>query len=196
MSTSLAALQAEVYKLTNRPDLINETEVAVKAATLKAHQSDFYSKDLFESGVIFDSAEYLQSLDYKALVPQYRALKYIRKSDVSGLEGAFLEVISTEQVLDGYGVTREDVVYLGGLYLQIRSSTELQYILFGCYENPVITASAFSSWIADEHPYAVIFDAVATVFKTIGFDEQAAIYKQMVAEQYAELKMELAVKGE
>ena len=44
-------LVAEVYLLTARGDLTAETQSAVKAATLKAHKSDFFSKDIFETGV-------------------------------------------------------------------------------------------------------------------------------------------------
>ena len=45
---TLAELIAEVYLLTNRPDRVAMTTSAVKAATLKAHKSDFFSKDIHE----------------------------------------------------------------------------------------------------------------------------------------------------
>ena len=41
------------HTITNRPDLINETKLAVKAATLKIHQSDYYYRDLIEQGIAF-----------------------------------------------------------------------------------------------------------------------------------------------
>jgi hypothetical protein len=61
-------------------------------------------------------------------------------------------------------------------------------MLLGCYLHPDITEESYSSWIADEHPYAIISDAAATVFKMIGFDEQAAYQKQNVTEQIAMLR--------
>ena len=47
----------DVYTMTKRPDLVAETKLAVKAATLKAHQSDFYPKDIYETGIQFSRSE-------------------------------------------------------------------------------------------------------------------------------------------
>lgn len=183
---TFSELLADVYTLTNRPDLVNETKVAVKSATLKAHQIDFFYKDLFETGIQWSPVAYVQSLDYRTLVPRWRALKYLRKYDASGsgLPGAFLTILTPEQVLDSYSLAKEDVCYGAGEMIEIKSSTEDEYMLLGCYINPDITELSYSSWVALDHPYAIVFDAVATVFKTIGFDEQSAEYRRMVAEQY------------
>jgi hypothetical protein len=187
---NFAELCSEVYTATNRPDLVNETKMAVKAATLKAHQSDYYYKDLFETALSFSTPDYVQSLEYRSLIPQYRALKYIRKTDVNGIDSdQFLEILTPDHVVDSYGLNKTDICYVAGSTIQIKSSTELEYVFFGCYVNPVITEGGYNSWVALEHPYAVVFDAVSTVFKMIGFDEQAAMYKQMVMEQLMELKL-------
>jgi hypothetical protein len=179
----------EVYLLTNRPDLVAETQTAVKAATLKAHQSDFYYKDLYEVGVSFPDSDYVQSLEYKQIIPTWRALKYIRKSDAGGNTGKFLTVLTPEETIDSYGANREDVCYVAGAVVQIKSSTQLQYIFLGCYVNPSIVIGSYNSWVAADHPYCIVFDAVATIFKMIGFDEQAVMYRNMVTEQLAELRI-------
>ena len=61
-------------------------------------------------------------------------------------------------------------------------------IIGGCYLNPDITSLNYTSWIALDHPYAIIFDAAATVFKSIGKDEEAAAYRNMVVEQILMIK--------
>ena len=143
---AFSSIVSEVYNLTNRPDLVAETETAVKAATLKAHASDFYPKDLFESGVIFDTAAYFQSLGYKQLLPRWRSLEYLRKYDAVGMvAGDFLKVITPEQTLDSYSINKENVVYLAGDMLEIRSNTQLQYILLGCYLHPDVTVDGYTS---------------------------------------------------
>ena len=58
--TTLTDLCAYVYTITNRPDLFTETKLAVKAATLKMHQSDYYYRDLLEQGIAFDTSDYTQ----------------------------------------------------------------------------------------------------------------------------------------
>lgn len=180
---TFAELLADVITLTNRTDLVAETKLAVKAATLKVHQSDFFYKDLFETGISFVESSYAQQLDYRALLPRYRALKYIRKSDLAGIPGTFLEVLTPSEVLDTYGIAKENICYVAGEIIQIKSSTSLQYALFGCYINPDITELGFSSWVALDHPYAIVYEAAVTVFKTIGYDEQASLYSKMAAEQ-------------
>ena len=181
-------LLAEVYTLTNRPDLVNETKLSVKAATLKAHQLDFFYKDLYEVGVQFSTSDYIQALEYRTISPLYRSLKYIRKTDASGTPGEFLSVITPAMSLDRYGNQREDICYGAGEVIQIKSSTMLQFILFGCYRNPDISESAYNSWIAIDHPYAIVYEAAATVYKQIGQDEQAAVFKRMTDEQFAMLR--------
>lgn len=187
---TLAELQQEVYTLTNRPALIAETLTAVRSATLKLHQLDYFYRDLFETGVVFNSSAYLQQIDYYSLVPRYRALKYIRKTDSTGQEqGTFFDVIPPETVLDQYYTNREDVCYVAGRYIQLRSSTEVQYVLWGMYLNPDISVATFDSWIAVQHPYAIVFEAAAIVFKAIGDTEQFAAYTQLAAQQAAEVKL-------
>lgn len=191
MNATLTALVADVFSMTNRPDLVNQTILAVKAATLKAHHSDFYPKDIFETGVVFDSAAYLQSLEYKLLIPRYRALKYMRKTDVLATDtGLLFTVVVPEQIVDAYNVNKDDIVYLAGSVLNIRSSTLLQYLFMGCYVHPDITDDGYDSWIYLDHPFAIVYEAVAMIFKSIGFDEQATMFQRIVAEQYAELKID------
>ena len=186
---TLNELIAEVYTITNRPDLVGQTLTAVRSATLKLHQSDYYYKDLRETGVSFVSALYVQSLEYRPLFPKWRALKYVRKTDVDGTDtGAFLELVVPENVLDNYKQNRNDICYVAGEVIQIRSSTQVQYIILGRYDNPDITQAGYDSWIALDHPYAIVFEAASTVFKMIGDTDQFAAYTQLAAMQLVELR--------
>ena len=100
-------LVADIYLITNRSDLVNETKSAVKAATLKAHKSDFYSKDIFEAGIEFDTPDFRQSLDYITLLSNFRAISYLRRvEDELDDKGTFFEIIAPTEVLDGYGEGR------------------------------------------------------------------------------------------
>ena len=195
MPTSFASLVADVITLTNRPDLVNETSLAVRAATLKAHQSDDYIKDLYEYSLQFGLPDYYQSLEYKTVLPLWRKPRYIRKYDSTGsAPGPFLEYVVPEKIMDEYKVDRLDIFYVAGSFVQIRSSTSLQYILVGVYQNPVVTEVGYNSWIADDHPFAIIYEAAATVFKMIGLDDQVPVFRNLVAEQFQLLKQH-AVTG-
>jgi len=184
---SFTDLCNDVYTITNRPDLIAETKLAVKQATLKMHQLDYFPKDLYETGIIWNPVAFIQSLAYKSLVPRWRTFKYLRKYQ-DDLPGDFFKLLSPDETLDRYSINKENICYIAGDQLEIRSSTEDSTMLLSCYLHPDITEDTFTSWIANEHPYAIISDAAASVFKMIGFDEQAAYQKQNVTEQVAMLR--------
>ena len=188
---TLSELRQEVYTLTNRPDLVAQTLSAIRAATLKIHQSDYYYKDLVETGVLFSSPAYLQQIEYRILLPKWRALKYLRKTDSTGFaDGAFFEVLAIpEMVEDQYKLNRNDVCYVAGSVIQVRSSTQLQYAILSAYVNPDITEAGYNSWLAEDHPYAIVFEAASNVFKMIGDTDQFAAYSQLSAQQMAEVRM-------
>jgi len=183
---TLTELQEEVYAITNRPDLADRTLSAIRASTLKLHQADYFYKDLFESGITFSIPAYLQQIEYRTLFPRWRSLKYIRKSDVTAApDGKFIEVITPDQVLDDYKLNRNDVCYVAGETINIRSSTDLQYIFLGCYLNPNVTLAGYSSWIAIDHPWAIIQTAAAQIFRSTGKQEEWAASTREAAEQFA-----------
>lgn len=183
---------AEVITITKRPDLQTKIESNVKAATLKAHHSDFYYRDLFEIPVQFTNLFPLQSFLPTEVAPQFRKAKYIRLwvGDTSGDVGQFLTPIQIENSVDGYGYIKTNVFYMAGQLLQLRGTCALDKVLFGCYQHPIISPStAYSSWIAVDMPYAIIYEAARVTFKSISFTEQANEYSALVNEQYAELKL-------
>lgn len=190
--TTFASLVQEVIILTKRPDLVDATNLAVQAATLKAHHSDVFFKDLFETGISFDESRILQSFQYKQLIPLYRSIKYMRKCDGSTSPPTpldFLKYIDPTNALDSYGIQKPNVYYIAGTVIQIRSICAEQNFLFGCYVHPNITPDGYNSWIADEQKFAIIYEAVAIIFKTVGYDEQVPTYRAMVADEYAILKI-------
>ncbi len=181
---SLTSLMSDVYTITNRDDLVAETKLAVKMATLKLHQADQFPRDIFETGIIWNPVDYIQSLDYRTLIPNWRSFKYLRKY-ADGAAGQFFEYLTPDQTLDRYLINKENICYTAGSQLEIRSSTQDSTMLIGCYVNPDVTDVGYSSWIADMHPYAIVCDAAATVFLGIGFQEQASAQKNLAAEQLA-----------
>jgi hypothetical protein len=195
---TLTELLQEVYNITNRPDLYSRTVSAVQSATLALHQREYWPRDLRESGIQFTTAEYLQSWEYAVNFPHFRALKYIRRSDAVGSpNGPFLEVITPDQVVDSYGINKENVCYLAGDVIQIRSCPQIQYAFVGVYVNPDITISGFSSWIANQNPYAIIHNAAAKILPAIGKREEVPAQVAFAQEHYqALLTSSLLAKGE
>jgi hypothetical protein len=187
---TLAELIAEVYTITNRPDRVAETLTAVRSATLKLHQSDFYYKDLFETGISFTTAEYIQDFEYRTFIPRFRQLKWLRDWDPIGeVAGKFYTVIAPENALDDYNLAREDICYVAGPNLHIRSKAQFQYALLSCYIHPDITELGYDSWIALDHPYAIVYEAASSLLRMIGKPDESNAIKIMANEQLAEIRI-------
>lgn len=179
----------EVFLLTKRPDLTERTQSAVRAATLKAHHSDFYYKDIYEQSVQFAEALYIQNFQPTDIFARFRKAKYIRRYE-DGEALGFFQPIQIENAIDGYGDHKTEVFYQAGQLLQIRGKWPVNIVLFGAYLHPTITPeNAFCSWIADEMPWAIIYEAARVINKSIGKDREAAEMQGLTAEQYVELKM-------
>lgn len=210
-------LVSNVYTLTNRPDLVAETATAVAAATLRAHHFDFFYKDLVEQALTFNVLQFWQHIPLSTF-PNFRALKYIRKfypgtgpfnppaqdnspSNLPPLygtyydpganlpDGRFFKIITPEEVLDAYFINKIDVAYVAGQTINCRSGDNFQNALVGYYAHPNILPATYNSWIAVEHPYAIIFAAAAIVFKTIGYDEQNQQYQQLMQDELMMVQM-------
>lgn len=192
---NLAELITAVYTETNRPDLVNETLQSVLEATLSCHLVDNWKCDLIEAGVQFDVPGYIQILDTSS-IPNFRQATYLRKTDPCegyrdgdpnyynvGLGGRFqaskynfLEEIELGDILDRYGYEKNDVWYSAGTQINIKSTTNLQYLLVGYYKYPILDSNAFSSWIAMNLPYMIVYRASGSLFSKIGETASASIY--------------------
>lgn len=203
--TTFAEIIEDVYTITNARHLVSQTILAVKSATLQLHERDFFAKDLVETALQFTPADYLQSIQYRSLFPRYRALKYIRKFDPTATtvnewgQQDKLSPISPDQILDSYGYLQNDVYYIAGDNIQIKSSTLLEYCLIGLYMHPdVSTPDSYKSWIADERKYAVVYQAASIVMGNVLRDQVGKAANQELASlEFAQvLASNILVTGE
>lgn len=182
---NLSELIAEVYVQTKRPDLVDKTSAAVRSATLLAHHRDFYSRDIEEVGIKFDTAAYKQSLDVD-IIPRYRKIKWLRKYDYTSnppAAGDFLTILTPEELLDEYGTEKVNIAYEAGSNIQMSSNTELEYMLLGAYISPDVTSLTYNSWVADNFSFLIVHDAAAKIFASIGNAEQAKLQETYRNEQ-------------
>lgn len=185
-------LVTDVYTITKRPDLISDTEAAVKAATLKVHQLDYFSQDLvLASELDLGSSDYQHSYNYVSGLTNFRRLKYISRLDTTGdllEDGTFLDIIEIDEMLDTYGIMRKDIAYTAGNAIVIRAEVDFRYALIAYYKLPIVIKATYASWIADSFPNSIVYEAARRIFLTIGYQEQSASMRALVAEEYSELK--------
>lgn len=193
---TLTELVNAVYTLTNAPYLVNETLLAVKASTLKMHTCDYFFKDLQSGQVQFDQAAYIQQL-YTQAIPFYRSMAFFKKNDPS--LAAYqqnptilpplynptltpqqrtneIDIITPDNLWDEFGCEKLNVGYQAGGVFNIKSGTSFQYALMTYYRYPDRQDATFISWIADEYPEAIFYDAASAIFQTLGQNDVSRKY--------------------
>jgi hypothetical protein len=193
---NLQELISAVYTETNRPDLVDETLQAILEATLSVHTCEQFPKDIVEATVTFDDPLlHVQTLDTTA-IPNYRSVAYIRKFDpgINSVQTTgnilpnqniyratqfnFLKRVDIGDIVDRYGYEKTDVWYQAGNLINIKSTTALAYVTLAWYRYPDLdpTGANFSSWIANEGPWCIVYKASGQVYAKIGEDKSSAIY--------------------
>ncbi len=170
---TLAELVLAVHDITNRPDLPTVALSGIRSATIAAHTSEDYPKDIVEKALSMPTTDFVHSLMYLERFPRFRRFAYIRNY-ADGVPGDHIRSISPFATKDGYGLERTNVYYLAGDTVQLRTSQETNQFLIGAYVIPDVTEAGYDSWIAREYPFAIIHSAAAFVLRRIGFAEEAA----------------------
>ena len=191
---TLTELMEEVYLITARPDLEAETKSAVKRATLKAHKSDYYDKDLYEQGIQFEESSYIQTFDPHAQWNNFRTWKYFKRVtnpeavNVAEYTTHPIDIISVDELLDNYQAQRSDIAYIAGRNLEIRASVAFTKALVGIYALPIVTDTGYISWVAEQYPYVIIHEAARAVFAAIGKLEESREQRILAAEELVEMR--------
>lgn len=86
-----------------------------------------------------------------------------------------------KEILDPYfKVERNCVAYKAGNDINIKVWQGLKFALIGFYQQPQVdtlsAATAYSSWIADKYPFAIIYDAAWQILSTTGKIDEATRY--------------------
>jgi len=192
--TTLAALLADVYSITNRPDLTAESTVAVKAAVLKAHQSDFFPRDIITGSFTFASPSLNVQAFTVSTLTRWRAWSYLQNFSPTSTpnqpsDARLFDILTPNNLFDEYNILKADMAWQVGMTLNLRSAVALPVLYYGFYQNQNITDINDMGWISDSHPYAIVFEAARVVFKMIGWDAEAAEYNKLSAEQFLELRL-------
>jgi hypothetical protein len=169
--TTFADILADVYTLTDRPNLVSESKLGVRAATVKLHGLEFWREDRVEEEVAVTVANGQFSLNTIAnLTSPCRKINAIKKinSDV------YFEEIDPLQLLDGFGHRRYNTYYRVGNALNFLTDSGDTSVYCIYYKHPVAVETGYSSWIADTYPILVALEAASFVLSSIGDKEAAA----------------------
>jgi len=192
------SIVADCYSLTVRPDLVAETAIAVRKATMKFHQADGWKNDIITSLIPLpvttsgDSFSYRYTLD----LTQAGSLPYFRKissideynNPLIGNEYHFKE-LDNDRIFDDYMLEDINYYYRAGQAIQLRVNKQLTTLSVDYWRYPDVTPTGYTSWIAQQFPDAIVCEATATIFAAIGKSDEAQRYAAMFAENLAMLRM-------
>ena len=169
---------ASVLTLVNRPDIQDEIEMHFKTATTSAHLSDKYPRDLVVKPIMLPNqvAAYTSALDITNSLPRIRDISSIRALDSTGapLETPRIEVVEIDDIYDNqYNTIKNDIAYLGGRTLNIRTSVGAYGFLVEYYEAPNLARERYDSWIAQLNPALIIYWAAFLTWNGNGNEERA-----------------------
>lgn len=180
-------LLRDIIVLTNRPDLEEETELALRTATMNVHHSDFYNRDHVTQLVQLPNAAYQVALDIQNLFPRFRAVESIVPVDVNYNPlldpSAQLEIVEIGDIRDPeYGTLKNNVAYVAGTTLNIRSAYNSYGFVVGFFQAPITRREQYNSWIAQLYDAPIIFWAAALILNTNGNEDKANKFLKMVME--------------
>ena len=200
------SLVQDVYTLTARPDLVAETAVAVRKATMKAHQADFWKSDIVinpqftlpspATDLTAPSSRYSINLADPSSFPLLRKVAYIKQYipptgetpiitsgwdtllsyGICNSRQTNYDECSAESVIDDYHIERTNYWYQAGKQVLLRIFEPVLYVAIGYYAYPNVTPATYNSWIANDYPDLIVEEAAATVFRMIGKLDESAAY--------------------
>lgn len=210
---TLDSLAADVYTLTNRPDLVAETRVALRKAIIKFHSAETFKRDLETHRLQMSTFIPLAADQFRWAIPLSTFTRFRRPKELkypldlgipaqipaplrdyhTGFEfSRKFEELAPDNLFDSYRSEKQNYFFISGSTLTIRSAYGVDYLDFTYYQYPLVpsvSSDAITSWIVDQYMDAVIEEAAGTVFKMIGKDDEYARYQTLFAENLAILKM-------
>lgn len=169
-------LVRDVITVTNRPNFLAETELAIRQACLSYHHLDFFWRDKV-TGIINATSTALgrvkaELTDFERMRAVAEIAPYFPDDESCGKPLKQLTKLGEKQT-DYWLTTHRELI--------IHSSSPTKMFQLTYYENPkLLPENEFSSWIAELYPTAVVDSACARVFDMAGNSTQADRYRAKV----------------
>ena len=186
--TTFAEMEALVSGQTRRPEVPAITQAAIRTATIRAHHTDFFYRDLAPGNLSYTpttGASFYDLSDLPTLLPKLRSLQTMKSVESSTfLPVEVLEYREMQDLYDSDLNLRPSVYTLIGDTLRFYPQLHTGLLSVTYYKNPVTTDIGYSSWIANEYPDELAMWAAAIVFARTGFAEMAADFQRTHIEPF------------
>lgn len=165
-----ANIVTEVGVWTTRPDLLGETNLAIRQAIRNLHRSGRFWRDMTVLNVTPEAGAFNgtgnQRIDMDAY-PFYRQAVYLKYED----SDTFLKPVDIADLVDQDYFIRDGVYWGMGNYLQIRNSDPQASYELAFLKHPNVAGNTSDSWILTQYPDAVTLVAATIILNAIGENE-------------------------
>jgi hypothetical protein len=188
--TTFAEMEALVVGQTRRPEVTAVTQAAIRTATLRAHHTDFFPRDLAPGTLSYtplSGAQYYDLPDLTTLLPKLRSLQSLKSVDSTGKPIENFEYRELQDLYDSDNVLRTSMYTMIGDTLRVYPQVSTGLLATTYYKNPVVTEAGYSSWVANEYPDELAMWAAAIVFARTGFAEMAQDFQRTHVQPFKEL---------
>lgn len=189
--TTFAEMEALVIGQTRRPEVAAITQAAIRTATLRAHHTDFFNRDLAMGTLSYtpsSSASLYDFADVSTTLIRMRAFQLLQCIDATtAVPTETLGYREVQDLYDSDNVMRTSVYTMIGDTLRIYPVAATGKLTAYYYKNPVTTEIGYSSWIANEYPDELAVWAAAIVFARTGFAEMANDFQKTHVQPFKEL---------
>lgn len=161
-------LKTDVFTWTSRPDLVAETELALRQAIRMAHRQAKFWRDLTTTTVVPATLDTIQQIDLSTDCPRFKQLAYVK----SGTEDKYYNEVTVTDLLDNDGYARADVYWGLGEILNIRASAPEDSYEIAYYRQPITSPpESIDDWLLADYKDVVVLFAAASVLGMIGEQE-------------------------
>lgn len=177
--TTFADMQTAVIAQTKRPELVAITDNAIRMATLRAHNVDFFSRDEGSQLLTYtpdSTALFVDIANIYATIARLRTPDWLQAEDIVApyRPTENLEYVTTyKDFWDVDNLLKSSVFTLMGSTLRVKFQVQTGRAKLYYYQNPDTATATYSSWIADAHPEEVAMWAAGIIWARTGFQEQA-----------------------
>lgn len=175
--TSFADLEQLVVDQTRRPEVPAITKSAIRNATLRAHHTDFFPRDLAETQLPFAVSSTAFYYDFPLIytsLDRLRSIKTLRMLDPANfVPTEQLEFREVDDLYQADGCRRPSIYTLQGDTLRIYAQRPTGLMAAFYYRNPNVAEAQYNSWIANMYPDELAMWAASIVFARVGFTEMA-----------------------
>lgn len=172
----------DVITLTARQDLADESAIALRTATQTVHGAFNFPRDLVTKFVKLPNPSFLTGLDIQVLLERFRALSTVRITDINDnpVNSPEIDIVEIGDIYDPeYRTIKNNIAYVAGTALNIRSSISAYGYLIDFYQVPFVRREQYNSWIAQLYSDPILYLAASIVLQTNGNEEKAASYMRM-----------------